>query len=596
MPNRVHLLDETVANRIAAGEVVDRPASVLKELLDNALDAEARRVEVEIEKGGKSLVRVTDDGWGMSYDDALLSLERSATSKILKAEDLLNISTMGFRGEALPSIASVSRFKLLTRERGSDVGTQIVVDGGKIRSVSEAGCPTGTQIEVRSLFLHVPARRKFLRADATEWAHVEQVFRLSALGYPGVSFQLKHDQAVVAAYPAAASLEERLGQVFGKRWIEDTLSLESDRGDFRLRGVIGRPGVSRSSRQEHHLFVNHRPVQSPTLNYALLEGYHNTLMKGRFPVAVLFLEIPPELVDVNVHPSKKEVRFREEQNVRDFVTGAVRETLKSKTSEPMAVGLGSGPGRVSGDAAPEVFPPVSAAPIPEWFTPEKPATVAAMRSALPVLPFATEEQAPLKSVFESKNHDLHVLGVIMNLYVVAENPEGVVLIDQHAAHERVLFEQMLERVAREEVLSQRLLLPVTVELPPEQADFLRGQIEGLNQVGLSVADLGNRTFMVDGLPPMIKTQAVEDFFRAMLVDLQQEGGRVRQERRLSEEIIAKTVCRHAVKANDSLSLPEVEKLLVDLHACELPYTCPHGRPTMILISKPELEKKFGRVA
>jgi DNA mismatch repair protein MutL len=300
---------------------------------------------------------------------------------------------------------------------------------------------------------------------------------------------------------------------------------------------------------------------------------------------------------VNVHPSKKEVRFREDQTVRDFVTGAVRETLRSKTSEPLAVGLATrGEAEaVESQASALPVPQGTPAAVPDWFAPEKPASVAALRSALPMVPFAEPEQVPFKSGFQAKNHDLHVLGVIMNLYIVAENPDGVVLIDQHAAHERVLFEQMLDRVAQEEVLSQRLLLPVTLELPPEQADFLRGQIEGLNQVGLSVADMGSRTFMVDGLPPMIKTQAVEDFFRAMLVDLQQEGGRVRQERRLSEEIIAKTVCRHAVKANDSLSLPEVEKLLVDLHACELPYTCPHGRPTMIMISKPELEKKFGRV-
>jgi len=594
MPNRVHLLDEIVANRIAAGEVVDRPASVLKELLDNALDAEARRIEVEIERGGKSLIRVTDDGWGMNYDDALLSLERSATSKISKAEDLLGIATMGFRGEALPSMASVSRFKLLTRERGAEVGTQIVVDGGKIRTVSEAGCPTGTQIEVRSLFLHVPARRKFLRADATEWAHLEQVFRLSALAHPGVFFQLKHDQSVIAAYPSAVTLDERVAQVFGRRWLEDTLPVESEKGGFRLRGVIGRPGVSRSSRQEHLLFVNQRPVQSPTMNYALLEGYHNTLMKGRFPVAVLFLDLPPDLVDVNVHPSKKEVRFRDDQTVRDFMTSSVRETLRSKTSEPIAVGLGAGPEMKGGETLGSTGP-LDISGIPDWFKPEPPSSVMAMRSTLRGLPFATVEQASIKSGPDSKNHDLHVLGVIMNLYIVAESGDGVVLVDQHAAHERVLFEQMLDRVAQEEVLSQRLLLPVTVELPPEQADFLRGQIDGLNQVGLSVADLGSRTFMIDGLPPMIKTQAVEDFFRAMLVDLQQEGGRVRQERRLSEEIIAKTVCRHAVKANDSLSLLEVEKLLVDLHACELPYTCPHGRPTMILISKPELEKKFGRV-
>jgi DNA mismatch repair protein MutL len=602
MPNRIHLLDETVINRIAAGEVIERPASVVKELLDNAVDAGATRIEIDIEKGGRSLVRVTDDGTGMGYDDALLSLERSATSKINSAEDLLSISTMGFRGEALPSIASVSRFRLRSREKTADVGTEIVVDGGKIKGVTECGAAVGTMVEVKSLFFHVPARRKFLRAEPTEWAHIELTVRLCALAHPGIAFILTHNETEVAHYPRAANLSERLGQIFGRRWMEDVLEIEAEEGPLKIRGVIGRPGISRGNRQEHHLFVNGRPVQSGTLNYALLEGYHNTLMKGRFPVAVLFLDLPPTGVDINVHPAKREVRFRDDAVIREFIARNVAGALSKLPAAPVEVFM---PSRTFASQARSVFPePSTSSPVagqgdfaglsaapheaplhvsPPLFTPASEPTVASIRGS----------QTKLESLSE-KNHDFTILGAIMDLYIVAESPKGVVLIDQHAAHERVLFEQMLERVAREEILSQRLLLPVTLDFSPTEADFLRQQLEALNVTGMSVADLGGNSFMIDGLPPMIKTNHIDDFFRGMVADLQAEGGKMRKERRLSEEIIAKTVCRHAVKANDSLSLPEMEKLLIDLHACELPYTCPHGRPTMILISRQELDKKFGR--
>lgn len=598
MPNRVYLLDETVANRIAAGEVVERPASVVKELVENSLDAGARNITIEIQKGGKSLIRVSDDGSGMSYDDALLCLERHATSKVRHAEDLLHIRTMGFRGEALPSIASISKFRLVTREPQAVAGTEIIVDGGKLRDVREAGCAVGTLIEVRSLFFHVPGRRKFLRSDPTEQAHVEQTVRLTALARPEVGFIFQIDDQPALRYPAARDLAERLQQIFGSNWMEGMLPVSAEQGSYRLQGFIGRPGISRGNRQEHHVFVNCRPVQSPTLNYAMLEGYHNSLMRGRYPVAALFLELDSARVDVNVHPAKREVRFRDDQEVRQFVMQSVAEVLRQSGGLPVQV---------------PVDKPSSLTPQPFPVTDARPSTVpqAAAFFQGPVLPaqrglFGGETERPVSvtskiergseaDLPQERNHDLRIVGVLLNLYIVAESDNGIVLIDQHAAHERVLFEQMLDRMAREEVVSQRLLVPVTVELPPEDADFIRLQVELLQHAGLGVDSLGGNTFVIDALPPMVKTTRVEQFFRDMLVDLQEAGGQTRRQRKLSEEVVAKTVCRHAVKANDVLSRAEMEKLVVDLHKCDLPYTCPHGRPTMILLSRDDLEKKFGRV-
>jgi len=603
MANRIHLLEETVANRIAAGEVIERPASVVKELLDNALDAGATRIDVAAERGGKGLIRVSDNGSGMSYDDALLCLERHATSKIRSSEDLLTIATFGFRGEALPSIASVCRFRLLAREPEAISGTEITVDGGKLLSVKEAGCAVGTSVEVRSLFLHTPGRRKFLRSDDTEKAHVEQTVRLAVLSRPEVGFSLSLDDLPPQHYPAATGLRQRLLQIYGRDWMEHMLPVEAGEGSMRLRGFIGQPGVSRGNRQEHHLFVNGRPVQSPTLNYAVLEGYHNSLMRGRFPVLILFFDLDPARVDVNVHPAKREVRFRDDMQVRAFITDSVGAALRAGSRQPLEVPLAQ-PFKAS----------VSPAVLPLSKIPEAPSF-----KGLPA-PVLSKQNPPLQTGFfdvgsptrellpsvrwqeterdvvlpDEKNHDLKIIGLMLGLYVVAEGPNGIVLIDQHAAHERVLFEQMLARVAHEEVVSQRLLVPVTVELPPEQSDFIRQNVEGLQAVGLGVASLGGHTFMIDALPPMIKTQHIEDFFRSMVVDLMEAGGETRKQRKLSEEIVVKTVCRHAVKANDILGRVELEKLVIDLHKCDLPYTCPHGRPTMILLSRGELEKKFGR--
>lgn len=578
MSQKIRLLAEVVANRIAAGEVVERPASVVKELVENSLDAGAKKIEISVERGGRSLIRVTDDGCGMGPEDALLALERHATSKIREAGDLMKIQTFGFRGEALPSIASVSRFTLKTREPEAVEGTEVVIDGGKVIRAGKAGGPAGTSIEVRQLFAHVPGRRKFLRTEETEWSHIEQGVRLAALARPEVGWVLRRDGAVFWQDVARGTLEERIAAVFGRGWKETLLEIDTEDAGLRLHGYIGRPGVNRATRAEQILFVNSRPVQSGSLNHALLEGYHNALMRGRYPVTVLFLEMDPCGVDVNVHPAKREVRFRQDGDVRRFVSGAVAEVLRGGSVGPLPM-----PTLTTNGFSPALtFAPSSS----------QPATTVPGRAPVPVVAGGSlgleVESAP------GIPAGWRFLGVVDHLYLVAEKEGGVVLIDQHAAHERILFEQLLRQVAQEEVHSQRLLYPVTIEFPPVQASFLKERAEELGKVGLGISAMGGNAFLVDALPPRIRTLAVEEFVRGVVADLEKGGSTAKKDRRLSEEVIAKTVCRHAVKANDRLNDTEAVRLLADLLACELPYTCPHGRPTMILWSKAELEKKFGR--
>lgn len=592
MPARIRVLDDITANRIAAGEVVERPASVVKELLENSLDAGATRIEVEAEQGGKSLIRVTDNGHGMGRDDALLSLERHATSKIRSADDLARVTTMGFRGEALPSIASVSKFRLLTRERDAVAGTEIVVDGGKIKDVREAGCPPGTSIEVRALFYHLPGRRKFLRADATEWAHIEQVVRLAALARPEVDFTLRHHGQEVLRCPAAADAGARARQIFGAAWSRDVLPLEAAEDGFALSGWIGKPGISRSSRQDHHVFVNGRPVQSPAINFAILEGYQNALVRGRYPVLLLFLQIDPALVDVNVHPAKREVRFRNEPRLKAFIADSVRAVLHRLRPDPVEVRLEQG--RHAGcspscaSSAPPFVPPVA----------KQIAFLAGQPLELPgKLPSATapvdtgEASTPGAGMGEPANHDLEVKGTLLGRYILAENAEGIVLIDQEAARERVLFEQALDRLARQDASSQRLLVPETLELEPAAAAAVREHVAALEALGFGIAALGGSTFLLDAVPATVDTQHVGEFFRDLVHDLAQGGGRGRKQ--AEDERLAELLARHTARLRSSLSTAEIDRLLRDLHGCHLPYTCPNGRPTMILISRDELKRKFG---
>lgn len=638
--NRIRLLPEHVANQIAAGEVVERPASVVKELVENAIDAGATRIHVEIQAGGRSLIRVTDDGVGMNRDDALLSLERHATSKIQKAEDLASISTMGFRGEAIPSIASISRMTITTREREGDSpeGTQIIINGGKILEVKAAGCTAGTSMEVRQIFFNLPARRKFLRSEETEKAHIQHYLTLVALAHPNVASTFMQDGRVVWQLPAVAgsgaaenrirALEERFAALYSRdielvpvdfsshiqdRHVDEDGTVEGPEA-VTIWGVIGAPGVSRSTREDQHLFVNRRPIENRGLNFALVEGYHTMLMKGRFPLCCLFLEINPALVDVNIHPAKREVKFRQEQTIRRVVTEAVREALlkhhNRRDENRPATKLPQTAERPKLSSAafalknpepvpetrtfPSFVPLPPNRPISAWPRREEP-TVPAPELPGPIEPSPAPAriQLPPAKAVPLLEVPLRILGVIGKLYVVLESDRGLVLLDQHAAHERVLFEQMLNRVEQGEAPSQRLLLPETVELSPRDANFLRQQMTVLTKLGVGISEFGERTFLLDALPPFVKVSSPKKFVVEIIDGLKAAGQEVNSWR-LGEDVVAKTVCRHAVKANDPLAQPELEHLVEDLRRCAMPYTCPHGRPTLIEMNFRELEKKFGR--
>ncbi|MEQ1860317.1 MAG: DNA mismatch repair endonuclease MutL [Chthoniobacteraceae bacterium] len=580
---RIALLPEHVASQVAAGEVVERPASVVKELVENSIDAGATRIEVAIKRGGSSAIRIVDDGCGMDRDDALLCLERHATSKIRTGEDLATVRTLGFRGEALPSIASVSRFRLTTREKGALAGTEVIVNGGRIETVRDCGEPEGTQIEARSLFFNLPARRKFLRTEQTEASHVEQALHLQAIGHPQIGFTFVRDERVVFQLPPGQSLRERLRDLCGAALVAELLAVPEYCTDWiGIRGQVGKAGVSRSTRQQSIVFLNGRPVENPTLTHALREGYHTALMRGQHPVTFLFLEMDPERVDVNVHPAKREVRFRDPAGVREAVAQALRQALESD--------------RASWS---QTF---RAAPEPALIPEREQLALRKDWSDLPVMPAplrgaqlqTPNEPPPEPATTSPKAENFKILGVLGKLYVLMENATGLVLVDQHAAHERVLFEEMRRRMETQGVPTQRLLLPLTLEVSPRDTDWITRHLDVLDRAGLGLEPFGEHTFKIDALPTFLRADDPAQLLRDIIDDLRDTTAQ-NSRLRLGEDMIAKTVCRHAVKANDVLREPELVRLIQDLLACELPYCCPHGRPTMIQMSYAELEKKFGRI-
>ena len=599
----IHLLSEKVSNQIAAGEVVERPASVVKELVENALDAGATRISVEIQAGGRSLIRVTDNGKGMSRDDALLCLERHATSKINLAEDLESISTMGFRGEAIPSIASVSRMTVTTMEQGSSSveATRIQINGGKILQVESAGHAVGTTVEVRSLFFNLPARRKFLRSPENERSHIQHFLTLVALANPKVGFVYVHDKRRIwelASCHVDDSLDsqlkavrERMGALHG----EGISLLEVDsKGEYhigrvlagnsaedmewdgkkevKIWGLIGSPGVSRSTRSNQHIFVNRRPIENLSLNRAILEGYHTSLMKGQFPVCCLFLEIDSAEVDVNIHPAKREIKFHHERDVRKLLSIAIQETLL-KFHQPNNVTQSISQSvesvierdtRCVSDIKPsfnqnnfELIDEREDDLFQSFNSNEENANSDFSPESLKVSESnlsGREETVPVALL----RIPLRLIGVVGKLYVLLESESGLVLIDQHAAHERVLYEQMLSRMEKDGVApSQKLLLPETVELSPKDSAFLNDIIPTLNRLGVGLSDFGDRTFLLDVLPPFVKETQSKIFVLALIDKLQAAGEGVNV-LRLGEDVITKTVCRHAVKANDTLKEEELK--------------------------------------
>jgi len=624
---RIRLLSEAVASQVAAGEVVERPASVAKELVENSLDAGARNINIAIRRGGISLVRVIDDGYGMDRDDALLSLERHATSKIRSASDLQAVATLGFRGEALPSIASVSRFRLTTREGNAIAGTEIIVNGGKIDLVRDGGEAPGTQVEVRSLFYNLPARRKFLRSENTESRNIEHQIHLQAIGHPEIGFSLIRDDRILFQLPATATLGDRIRDLYGAELLKRLVGVKDAASPkIGIGGFIGQAGLSRQSRSQQLVFVNGRAIESSLISGAVREGYHTALMKGQYPVTFLFIELDPGAVDVNVHPAKREVRFRDPSGVREAVVRCIQQTLEharadwqEKFRAPVQPGAIT---PVSAKSAPnltlrsDVTAPetthrelphldavagvgLSAAVLTKAHDPSRmqgseipaqpphlPERHLDSAGGAPALHPQQRDAIPAQQQFE-------IIGVLSKLYVLMENANGLVLVDQHAAHERVLFEELRRRMEQQGVPTQKLLLPQTFDVPPRDADWIEQNLSVLQRMGIGIENFGPGTFKIDSLPSFLDVSDATQFMRQVIDDLKSASNNA-SAMRLGEEMIAKSVCRHAVKANDPLRYPELEKLIRDLLDCDLPYCCPHGRPTMIQISLAELEKKFGR--
>ncbi|MFZ4394945.1 MAG: DNA mismatch repair endonuclease MutL [Kiritimatiellia bacterium] len=608
LDGHIRLLPVQVANKIAAGEVVERPASAVKELVENALDAGATHIEVLVTAGGRKLIEVRDDGSGMIRDDALLSIERQATSKLRDVDDIERIATLGFRGEALPSIASVSRFTLCTCRRGETVGTELNIIGGRLQDVKDAGVPAGTTVSVRDLFFNVPARRKFLRAYETEQAHIRTVFILHALAHPEVGMLLKADGREIYRLPAGSMREDRVRDLFGAEFLAALRPVERTIAGVRVHGFAGLPTFTRADRTEQYIFVNSRPASAAVVPYALREAYP-PLEAERKPVVMLFLELDPELVDVNVHPTKKEVRFRRSADVREAIIAAVSSALGHTPRRPVASAFD----RRLASLMPAAPAPPLPVPVPPrenlaqalpW--PAAPAQGTANvpasdgDSAATLQPPAAPVHAPpfagemLSSADTSPWKWCRVMGQIGGLYVLLETDAGYVVLDPRAAHERVLYERLMEHLKGGASSSQRMLLPETIKLPPEDATRVRRHLPLLQSMGFGVDDFGDDHFVVDALPAEVQSAPCRELLLDIAHDLESAGAR-RGSEKWREETVIRAACSAAVAGRKSELAPqELVQLVNDLARCRMPYTCPRGRPTMLLTPYRELARKFGR--
>ena len=577
----IQMLPDHVINKIAAGEVIERPASVMKELVENAIDAGATQVDVEVVQGGMQLIAVSDNGSGMSRDDALLSIERHATSKIRTAEQVEAVVTLGFRGEALSSIAAVSRFTLITRPAAELSGTQIQVSGGKMLDVLDAGCPPGTRMEIRNLFFNVPARRKFLRTEATELAQIRQLFAVYALAHPETGLTFTSDGREIYNLPGGSSLADRITALYSSSFLSNLRRLDYEVDAVKITGFAGLPQTGRSDRSDQYVFINGRPASAPVIHHALNEAYHAVLARGRYPSAFLFIESPPALVDVNVHPAKKEVRFRHPNAVRDAVIAAVQKALalEAPEAERRAPAFKFDTPRPAPHVEKQHELSIQASEISRRDIPSP--------TASSVKPMVSDHgKAPWKWC--------RVLGQAGGLYAVLETEEGIVLMDPQAAHERVLFEKFMHDLTAGKPSRQGLLTPETIELMPADADALRRQLPVLDEMGFGISDFGQDTFIVDALPVHLQNGSPIVILSGIARALEKSGAASRATREALRETVAQAACRTSIKAKDTLSTAAIERLVEDLAKTEMPYTCPHGRPTLIFTSFTELNRKFGR--
>jgi DNA mismatch repair protein MutL len=642
---RIHVLSDQVANQIAAGEVVERPASVVKELLENALDAGATRIRIEIEGGGRKLIRITDNGHGLGRDDALLAFERHATSKLRSSDDLLSIATLGFRGEALPSIASVSRLHMETREAQGDVGTVLEIAGGKLLRVEDAGLPQGTTIAIRDLFFNTPARRKFLRSEQTELSHVAALVTHYALAHPAKHFELHSATQALLTAPSVANVGERLYQIFGREvsdlllpavaemdfaraglpepppWKRDADYQAPEPGYLRLSGFVSKPELQKLNRNSIYVFVNRRLIRDKLILHALTEAYRNILPPTSFPVVLLFLEMPPQEVDVNVHPAKTEVRFRQQSFVHDFVRDTVRNTLMmARPAASFATALGGAPAHAASSLLLDVSP---AGGISEGQ--QEPRTIVQESEPAPVAEDigAFELAAPMaaaspgrlsfsetgiavgyeatQSGYESGTQptlnslaSLKPVGQLRDSFILAVNDEGLWIIDQHVAHERVLFEKILQAREVEQVQRQRLLMPLLVDLLPAQMVEFAAIAGELERNGFEAEPFGPRTLAVKAAPVGLEGRELERMLEEVLAVTERERQAENQETRRTR-IAASIACHAAIKVNMPLDPAKIDWLLTELGKTKHPTSCPHGRPIALRYSLKDIQRAFQRI-
>ena len=567
---KIKSLPPEIIAKIAAGEVVERPASVVKELVENALDAGSRSVKVEVQAGGRKFIRVTDDGEGMTSEEALLSLQRYTTSKIARIEDLFAIQTFGFRGEALSSIAAVSRMKIISRKDSQLSGVEIKMEGGTLLGSEETGCPPGTSVEVRDLFFNVPARLKFLKTLGTELGQIGEVMAKIALANPQTQFQLFHEGRVLAHYPVRDDLSSRIVEALGKEVAGKMFFYRSRNGGVKVTGYAGEPGLNRPNGRGIYLFVNRRPVRDRLLTHAVMESYRNLIPKDRYPVALLFLEVPPSEVDVNVHPSKWEVKFSDSETVHRSVIRSIREMLeRTPWLKPSSVQRG-GELRESFD------------PYPQG---EK-------KSSFPFSwpqSFRVESRAGV----QESSSTFSFLGQIKQTYLTFASPEGLILVDQHAAHERILWEKLLEKFSQGGVRKQPLLLPEVMDLPADEAKIVEDHLADLARMGFEMEPSGRRTFWLKSTPEVLAKREPIETLKEMIREIS-SWGRDADLQRSFDPLLKIMACRGAIQASRSMGREEAQALLADLQNCNSPSHCPHGRPTLLKIGLAELEKMFAR--
>lgn len=583
---KIRVLSDILASQVAAGEVVERPASVVKELVENSIDAGAREVRVDVDKGGAALIRVSDDGCGMSREDALLSLERHATSKLRTSGDLATIRTLGFRGEAVPSIASVSRFRMVTREVDAVAGTEILVDGGTLRDVRDAGCAPGTVIEAKSLFFNMPARRKFLRAESTESAHVEHQLRLHALAAPQVRFRLRRDDREVFDLPPAARALDRVRQLLGPDLAGELIALPLTHGrGAAVEGFVLPASHARKGRRHQFVFLNGRPVEDAVISRALAEGFRGAVSEGLHPAAWLWIDLEPALVDVNVHPAKREVRFHKPLDVREVILEAVTRGLRPPASAPTwqapvvpGVEIDAIPPRSQPEPphkAPEPARGVFRAPqadFPQW------------NAASELVPV----EMPIETPAPRRGPDLRIIGMLKQRFVILESDDGLVLFDPRAARERILYERLLA-TGDSAPAAQALLVPVLLEFDPRDVDLLLRERTNLSEAGIEIESFGGNTLQIRSLPADLGVGDPRGFLSGVLDEILHDPS---SGARFARDRLARTLAKRAVVGTEA-RLPEARALLEELFQCELPYCAADGRPTLTEFGMRELEKRFG---